>query len=496
VSDEPTKDLGLLGLGKRRWALATVGVVAVVALLAGVLLSNLVISPGEAAARASPPEPSLITAEVESRALHSTVVTRGDVVHGEAMEVEVAVAGLEIPPIVTGQLPAVGDRLDSGDVALEVAGRPVIVLRGDLPTYRSLEPGSAGPDVQQLKAALTELGLDPGDPDDDRYTAATAEAVGALYEQVGYAAPAVPREVHELREAAREGVELAEESLQGAQQALDAARRGPSEADRLSADASVAGAKRALEQAKKPDEDGQVDEAAVAAAEEQLAIAKAYRAEGLAAPDTSAEAAAVAAARVQLEAAREHLAEAESAARTRLPAAEVVFVAETPVEVAEVLVERGEEVEGPVLQVTSTGLVISASLTAGDAALVEDGAAVRIEVDDDEHPGTVTNRDEAEDGIVELDIAPDDEEAGLLVALRGRNVRIVIPVEATDGEVLAVPLAALTAGPTGESRVQVEREDGAVDLVTVEVGLAAGGFAEVAPLDGELEPGDRVVVGR
>jgi multidrug efflux pump subunit AcrA (membrane-fusion protein) len=97
---------------------------------------------------------------------------------------------------------------------------------------------------------------------------------------------------------------------------------------------------------------------------------------------------------------------------------------------------------------------------------------------------------------VGLDIAPDDEEAGLLVALRGRNVRIVIPVEATDGEVLAVPLAALTAGPTGESRVQVEREDGAVDLVTVEVGLAAGGFAEVAPLDGELEPGDRVVVGR
>ena len=59
---------------------------------------------------------------------------------------------------------------------------------------------------------------------------------------------------------------------------------------------------------------------------------------------------------------------------------------------------------------------------------------------------------------------------------------------------LAVPLAALTAGPGGESRVEVAR-NGTTELVEVEVGLVAQGYAEVSAVNGSLAAGDLVVVG-
>jgi multidrug efflux pump subunit AcrA (membrane-fusion protein) len=68
-------------------------------------------------------------------------------------------------------------------------------------------------------------------------------------------------------------------------------------------------------------------------------------------------------------------------------------------------------------------------------------------------------------------------------------------VSSTAGEVLAVPLAALTAGPGGEARVEVLDGDTGT-LVEVTTGLAADGFVEVSAVDGDLGAGDRVVVGQ
>ncbi|MDH3295788.1 MAG: hypothetical protein OER95_15830, partial [Acidimicrobiia bacterium] len=77
-----------------------------------------------------------------------------------------------------------------------------------------------------------------------------------------------------------------------------------------------------------------------------------------------------------------------------------------------------------------------------------------------------------------------------------RSLRVTIPISSTGGEVLAVPLAAVSAGADGTSRVEVENGDGSTDLVDVSTGLSAEGYVEVRPIDGELRPGDRVVVGR
>jgi peptidoglycan hydrolase-like protein with peptidoglycan-binding domain len=73
-------------------------------------------------------------------------------------------------------LPEVGTELSAGQRAWEIDGAPVILLRGDKPAYRTLEPGVEGPDVRQFEQALAESGY-AGFTVDDEYTWLTAEAV-------------------------------------------------------------------------------------------------------------------------------------------------------------------------------------------------------------------------------------------------------------------------------------------------------------------------------
>jgi hypothetical protein len=97
---------------------------------------------------------------------------------------------------------------------------------------------------------------------------------------------------------------------------------------------------------------------------------------------------------------------------------------------------------------------------------------------------------------------PDPLTPEQITQLQGSNVRVQIAVGATEGDVLSVPLAALTAGPGGESRVEIvesdprEGKDAETRTVVVKTGLAAKGAVEVTAVDGDLEEGDLVVVGR
>ena len=61
--------------------------------------------------------------------------------------------------------------------------------------------------------------------------------------------------------------------------------------------------------------------------------------------------------------------------------------------------------------------------------------------------------------------------------------------------VLAVPVAALSMASDGTTRVQVQPPRAPVRWGTVEPGLAAKGLVAVTPLQGDLGPGDPVVVG-
>lgn len=88
----------------------------------------------------------------------------------------------QAPGVITW-LPATGRVVRQGHVAYRVSGRPVVLLYGRTPAYRSLSYGMTGSDVRQLNAALVALGYARRswlDPRSDRFGTATALAVEAL----------------------------------------------------------------------------------------------------------------------------------------------------------------------------------------------------------------------------------------------------------------------------------------------------------------------------
>ncbi len=424
-------------IARRSRTLLVIAGIAIAALSIGVFTGTRITSPADAAARTDPPEATDVTVPVELRGLNSEVVTRGDVTFAGSIDVTPEVGGLETAPVVTGQVPTMGSKVQEGTALLEIVGRPLVVLQGQLPMYRSLGPGMSGPDVEQLEQTLDRLGYDPGEVDDE-YTASTGNAIDELYERVGYEPPPPDPQTESELDAAADAVDTAE--------------------------------------------------AAVASAEDEL----------MSEPDTSAESNALEQAEDQLEEARSDYAEAQEKAGTPLPAAEVVFVPGLPRRVDEVNVERGGQVEGVSMSVSGADLQVTANVDETDGELLKEKMKVRIEVPGGgEVPGTITAIEKAKgenkNGYT-VRVAPGEVTAEQAEALREANVRVTAPVESTDGKVLAVPLAALTAGPGGGARVQVRRDE-TTDLVEVEVGLTAEGYAEVEPLEGELTEGDLVVVG-
>ena len=476
------------------WVLAAV---AVISLVAGVGLSFVIVSPGQAAADASAPEAGDITVPVEFRALSNDVTIRGDAAFADSVEVKLETGDLGGPAVVTGRVPDVGATLGPVSVALEVTGRPVIVLPGELPAYRTLRAGLAGPDVLQLKQALGAIGIDPGDPASDVFDAATADAVVALYGMVGYPVPESPDGTADAARSARSGVAAAEEGVASAERTLQSAAAGPSEVERVQQDIAVRAAERELAAAIAIG-----DPAAIAAAEDALRLARVQRDVALAPRDTGAEQAALDAAREQLAEAYELLEEAETGTLAFLPVSEVLYLDELPRRVDEVMVERGTILSSAAMLVSGATLAIEASAAESDAKLLKAGDIATIGMPDGgELEATITSvapreavgGEPAESGprydVVLAPVHPTDAQ---VEALRGQNVRVNISIGATAGEVLAVPLAALTAGPGGESRVEVIDGD-ETRLVEVETGLSAEGFVEIT---GDIAEGDRVVVGR
>lgn len=160
--------------------------VLLVLTLVGVVAATRVRSRDQAAADRAPPDRSVLTAEVESRVLVDTLVVRASVTTEATIDVPVPDLAAGSRPTITATPAAPGAELGEGSVAFEVAGRPVVVLVGTVPSYRPLVPGDSGADVAQLQAALGRLGHDVDDGI-GTYGRDTAAAVGAMYEARGYA---------------------------------------------------------------------------------------------------------------------------------------------------------------------------------------------------------------------------------------------------------------------------------------------------------------------
>lgn len=178
----------------------------------------------------------------------------------------------------------------------------------------------------------------------------------------------------------------------------------------------------------------------------------------------------------------------------RVDLGEIVFEPDAVI-VAGVEVSRGGSVGPgtPVLRVTGTERMITASLPADRRDGVDGGDGVDVELAD----GTVV-----EATVAEIDPTATTGQDGS----RTYGMRLTLEeadAGATEGpvwlrlvrqereDVLAVPVDALLALLEGGYAVERMTDDGRTELVPVEVGLFADGWVEVR---GELAAGDKVVV--
>jgi peptidoglycan hydrolase-like protein with peptidoglycan-binding domain len=270
------------GSRRRKTALAVVGTAVVAGLLGGVI-GNRIQSPADRAAASAAPIPSLITVPVERRSLSSELVLSGSVNYNEPTFVQLA-GGVGIDKgeaAVVTDIRQTGEELQEGDVLLEVTGRPVLVLQGDVPMYRRLVIGSEGPDVAQLELALQRLGYNTGTVD-TVFDTATAAAVEEMYADAGYTAEGPSVDEREALTSAQNAVRQAEENLAAANKAVEDARRPMLESERLQLERSLQSARDAVPAAREAANES------VAQADQAVATAQAARNTAVVARDTAA----------------------------------------------------------------------------------------------------------------------------------------------------------------------------------------------------------------
>lgn len=179
-------------VGTRTVALLTLMATALVGI--GFALGVYFESPEEAALRI-PPTVATITDQLRSEVLEDSITFRGAFVPASRAALRLA-SSLE-GRVVTAVLLQPESDLQFGKAVIEVEGRPVIVLRGELPAWRDFHPGmTPGPDVEQLQTALADLGFYKGRLNGE-FTTQTLAAARSMYRATGYRSPpgrVIPRQ--------------------------------------------------------------------------------------------------------------------------------------------------------------------------------------------------------------------------------------------------------------------------------------------------------------
>lgn len=139
-------------------------------------------------ADAKPPAPVDLFDRVREQRLTRTIVARGTVSSERVTQLSAIVPADGSRAIVTAVPLEVGAVVNNGDAVIEVAGRPVVALTGDVPGFRDLRFGDRGRDVRQLHAALDQLGYETAS-DEGAIGPATLRALAALYRSLGFDPP-------------------------------------------------------------------------------------------------------------------------------------------------------------------------------------------------------------------------------------------------------------------------------------------------------------------
>lgn len=552
--DEPDLKVSVAGYPgvvrrRRGWI---VGLAALVLASGGAFVAGTRLqSPRQAAAKAAPPAASWVTAAVEHRVLTQTIISRGDVVP-EGSASAVAPTSVQGEPVLTGLSIAAGDEVTEGMRVIEVSGRPIFVLAGAVPIYRSLRPGMTGTDVAQLQSALGRLGcLDSDTP--GFFGDGTKTCVSWLYERAGYEPiPASTAEAADLA-AAEQAITDASAALDLARHAVsaktvgsvvlaalldvEAAQRGLSDAtssaasalaqasadlddardalERAESDPSSTPAVIAAAEAEVRRRDAAVDgtkrsgDAAVAAGSAAVRLAEARLGEARNPEMTSQYIALRQAVQAHSNALAARDAIRQSAGPT-VPQGEVVFVPALPARVRAVVGSLGSidrsatnMSAGHLAELATGQLVVSLTLRSDEVRLIRTG--MRAEVLDEQtstaYSATVVSIDDRPNTGADGQLAFRAElrtNRALPVELTGANLRVTVAAGSTGAASLVVPITAISSTADGATFVSVlSGRDNDPIKVAVTTGLSADGFVAIDPnKPGSLSVADRVVVGR
>jgi hypothetical protein len=169
---------------QKRWVLA-----GAVVLVAASATGSVVAMAGAEQATPAAQEPPVNTATVERGRLSDRVSQYGILTYRARSDGSPYSVFNQARGTYT-KLPSAGDEVDCGDVLYRVDDKPVLLLCGSTPAYRSLSTGYSGPDVAELNANLVHLGyatraqLDPSSHD---FSSETASAVEKLQSKLGEA---------------------------------------------------------------------------------------------------------------------------------------------------------------------------------------------------------------------------------------------------------------------------------------------------------------------
>lgn len=459
-------------LSRRRRAIVVVVAVAVVAAGGGWWASTRVTSPTQAAAEAAPPAPSVLTAPVEKRVIQDTIVGRGTVAPARSVDVRLRASSTSTgDAVITAVDVARGDEVAAGDVLVEVSGRPVIAIPGEIPVYRDLVPGDSGEDVRQLQTALTALGFPV--TVDGSYGAGTSQAVTALYRAKGFEpSPASPDDADKLKTAQAQ-VTAAQRGVEDARDAADEAQRAAVAANTPGAAGGSGAAGASGEATSGPD--------AAAAAAATAAASRAQRSLDRAVED--------------LQTAKDDLRAVTAATGASFPASEFIALPTFPALVRQVNVTVGGAIPEVALSLSTGDLQVTAPLEAQMTGLVREGQAVALtsEVLGRDATGTVTVVDTAAAAATTATAAPTSDvgphfivtpDVPLPAEWNGQDVRVTIVAAASAGEVLVVPLSAVSADAQERTRVTVVGPDGQQTRVEVTTGVVGGGYVQITPVAG------------
>jgi peptidoglycan hydrolase-like protein with peptidoglycan-binding domain len=132
--------------------LVAVAVLAAVAAAGGVVVMS-----GAKQQASAAQQPSVDAVKVERRALAAMVSQAGTLTY-RAQPDGSPYSVIEQARGIYTKLPAAGQVVSQGQVLYRVNDRPVVLLYGSTPAYRTLSVGASGPDVAELNADLVALG--------------------------------------------------------------------------------------------------------------------------------------------------------------------------------------------------------------------------------------------------------------------------------------------------------------------------------------------------